>query len=60
MNDLADVYSEWENNPLFREAFKNDPVSALEQWGYKLSKDDLQKMLDFKNNNENLDDRINK
>ena len=60
MNDLADVYFEWQNNPVFREAFKNDPVAALEERGFILSPDDLEKMLKFKNNNENLDDRINK
>lgn len=60
MTNLAEVYSEWQNNSEFREAFKKNPTEALLKWGYKLNKEDLAKMLKFKQDNERLDDRISK
>lgn len=60
MSTLEEVYSEWQNNPKFKDAFKKDPKSALETWGYELDKDDLAKMLKFKQDNEALDERVNK
>lgn len=60
MTNLEEVYSEWQNNPKFREAFKKNPEMALETWGYKLSQQDLARMLKFKKDNEELDKRVNK
>lgn len=60
MADLNDVYQEWLNNPKFRKAFKKDPIAALDKWGYTLSKEELDKMIKFKDDNERLDDRISK
>lgn len=60
MTSLEEVYSEWQNNLEFRDAFKKNPKSALETWGYELNKQDLAKMLKFKNDNQKLDERVNK
>lgn len=60
MSTLEEVYSEWQNNPQFRDAFKKDPKLALKTWGYELLQADLDKMIKFKQNNEKLDDRVNK
>lgn len=60
MNTLEEVYSEWQNNPEFRNAFKKDPGTALETWGFKLNQNDLNRMLKLKTDNEELDKRVNK
>ncbi len=59
-NKLEDVFTEWQNNAEFRDAFKKDPIKALDAWGFKLDETDLKKMLKFKQDNEKLDDRISK
>ncbi len=60
MTDLEEVYSEWQNNPEFRDAFKKSPKAALENWGFHLNDNDLVKMLKLKNDNEELDKRDQK
>lgn len=60
MTNLLEVYEEWQNNAEFREAFKKNPIAALDAWGYKLNPEDLEKILKFKEDNEPLDDRISK
>lgn len=60
MADLKEAYSEWQNNPKFRDAFKRDPKAALEAWDIKLNDDDLKKMLQMKEVNDELEKRINK
>lgn len=57
LNTLEEVYSEWQNNPEFKEEFKKDPNGALETWGFKLNEKDLQRLL---KENEELDKRENK
>ncbi len=65
MNTLEDVYSEWLNNPEFREEFKKNPQAALEKYELKLSAEDLKKiqsMLKLKKQkgDEELDSKISK
>lgn len=66
MTDLQEVYNEWQNNHQFRETFKKNPIEALEEAGFKLSPEDLEKILSWskeKNDgseNEELDKRISK
>lgn len=60
MTTLAEVYSEWQNNSEFREAFKKDTKTALQKWGYELSETDLNRMLQLKKDNDKLDERVNK
>lgn len=60
MGDLKEAYSEWQNNPEFRDAFKKNPQEALKQWNINLNDEDLQKMLKVKEINNELDKRINK
>ncbi|MHB1947625.1 MAG: hypothetical protein ACYCQI_05880 [Gammaproteobacteria bacterium] len=60
LTSLEEVYSEWQNNPQFKEEFKKDPKATLEKWGFKLSDADLKRILQLKNDNEELDKRVNK
>lgn len=60
MGDLKEAYSEWQNNPKFRDEFKKDPKAALKAWNIKLDDDDLKKMLQMKEINDELEKRINK
>lgn len=64
MTKLQEIYQEWLNNLAFREHFKKNPEKALQEAGFTVSPDDLEKIkamlkLD-KKDNEPLDDRINK
>ena len=43
MSTLKDVYSKWQNDPAFRDAFKKDPMTALQTAKFELSPSDLQK-----------------
>lgn len=66
MNKLEEVYTEWQNNPQFRQEFKKNPEQALANVGLRLSQEDLQKiqsMLNLKkkaNDDDQLEERINK
>lgn len=60
LTSLEEVYSEWQNNPQFKQEFKNDPKATLEKWGFKLSDADLTRILQLKKDNEELDKRVNK
>lgn len=64
MSNLQDIYGEWQNNHKFREDFKKNPEQALQDAGFQLSPEDLEKikaMLKFdKSKNDKLDDRISK
>lgn len=68
MSRLEDVYSEWQNNPQFRQEFKKNPQQALANAGLQLSEADLKKiesMLNLKqqkksNDDDELEKRINK
>jgi hypothetical protein len=61
MNDLQAIYTEWQNNLAFREAFKKDPVLALKNAGFEVSPDNLAKITALlKQKDEELDKRINK
>ncbi|HLB57999.1 MAG TPA: hypothetical protein VJL60_04210 [Gammaproteobacteria bacterium] len=66
MSQLKDVYTEWQNNPIFRAEFKKNPQKALKEAGLTLNKTDFKKihaLLDRKGNqspDEKLDDRITK
>ena len=66
MSKLEDVYTEWQNNPQFRQEFKKDPEQALIKAGLRLSQDDfkkIQSMLNIKkksNDDDELEERINK
>lgn len=44
MTTLKDVLYEWQNNPAFREAFKKDPIQALQEAHFELNPDDLTKI----------------
>lgn len=43
MSTLKDVYNRWQNDINFREAFKKDPLNALQNENFELSETDLQK-----------------
>lgn len=43
MNTLKDVYSKWENDIAFRNAFKKNPQQALQDFQIELTEDDLKK-----------------
>lgn len=64
MNDLKEIYNEWQNNLDFRKEFNQDPLLALKHAGFEVSEDDLKKILAMlhldKTKDEKLDDRINK
>lgn len=60
MSSLAEVYNEWQNNHEFRDAFKKDAKQALHQWGFELNEKDMKKILQFKQDNDQLDERVNK
>lgn len=63
MNKLTEVYTEWQNNSEFRNAFSNNPETALKNAGIELSPEDLNKvksMLLKNSQNGKLDDRISK
>lgn len=63
MTDLTQIYHEWQNNPVFKKNFKENPEEALRKAGFELSKEDLDKIksyLQLNGSNEKLDDRINK
>lgn len=64
MTKLQEVLYEWQNNLKFREEFKKNPELALKNAGFKVSKEDLKKILAAlkidKSKDEELDDRINK
>jgi|GEM_PF-1713003 len=64
MNSLEEIYNELQNNPQFHRAFKENPERALQEAGFELTPQDLEKikaMLKFKNSEDGeLDDRINK
>lgn len=60
MSNLAEVYSEWQNNSEFRTAFKKDAKAALKQWGFELNDNDLNNILKLKKDNDQLDERVNK
>ena len=67
-NSLEEIYSEWQNNPQFRQDFKKNPEKALNDYNLKLSPADLlkiQTMLNIKqlkkpNEDDELEGRINK
>lgn len=64
MTKLQEIYSEWQNNLTFRNAFTKNPEQALKDAGFELSPDDFAKVTALikldKSKNEKLDDRINK
>jgi hypothetical protein len=64
MTNLEEIIYEWQNNLKFREEFKKNPEQALQSAGFKVSKEDLDKILAIikldTSKNEKLDDRINK
>lgn len=66
MSTLIDIYSLWQNDLTFREAFKINPEQALREAGMHLSPSDTAKIRSLlllkkeKLNSEPLDERINK
>ncbi len=61
MSNLQDVYSELQNNPEFRNQFKENPEAALKAFELELNQTDLEKILRNKKKIfEELDKRINK
>ena len=60
MSGLDDVYTEWQNNNEFKEAFKKNPRLALEKWGFVLDEKELKMILKINKENQELDKRVNK
>ena len=58
---LEEVYLKWQNDPAFKEEFKNNPKKALEKAQLELSPEEQEKILKlFKFSDEELEKRINK
>lgn len=60
MNKLEEVLNEYQNNPIFQKEFKEDPFKALEDAGFVLSQEDLQKIGTLLHAGELLSGRISK
>lgn len=43
MDTLKDVYTKWQNDPIFRAEFKKNPLLALQNAHLELSENDLKK-----------------
>lgn len=59
--NLAEIYSVWQNNLIFRQEFKKDPLSALQKAGFEVGASDLEKITKtFKLSDEEFEKKINK
>ena len=60
MGKLEEIYSQWENNPAFREALKKNPRETLAALGFSLNNSDFEKILHWEKENKPLSKRVNK